>query len=40
MEDRGATWHSDSWMDLYLGDVSACNEFGVQYRNVYVISYP
>ena len=40
VEDRGATWHSDSWMDLYLGDVSACNEFGVQYRNVYVISYP
>lgn len=40
VEDRGATWHSDSWMDLYLGDVATCNEWGVQYRNVYVISYP
>lgn len=40
VEDRGATWHSDNWMDLYLGSVSACNEFGVQNRNVYVVSTP
>ena len=40
VEDRGATWHRSDWMDLYLGSRSACNEFGVQYRDVYVISYP
>lgn len=40
VEDRGATWHADNWMDLYLGDPSACEQFGVQNRNVYVISYP
>jgi 3D (Asp-Asp-Asp) domain-containing protein len=37
VEDRGATWHSDNWMDLYLGDVAACNEFGVQNRDVYLV---
>ena len=40
VEDRGATWHRSDWMDLYLGNTYDCNEFGVQYRNVYVISYP
>ena len=40
VEDRGASWHRSDWMDLYLGDVYSCNEFGVQYRDVYVISYP
>lgn len=37
VEDRGATWHDDNWMDLYLGDVAACNEFGVQDRDVYLV---
>lgn len=37
VEDRGASWHSADWMDLYLGDVSACNAFGVQRRAVYIL---
>lgn len=37
VEDRGASWHDSNWMDLYLGDVAACNEFGVQYPDVYII---
>lgn len=34
VEDRGGG--GEGWMDLYLGDVSACYEWGVQYRSVYV----
>ena len=37
VEDRGASWHSADWMDLYLGDVSACDAFGVQRRAVYIL---
>ena len=37
VEDRGATWHSDNWMDLYLGDTASCNAWGIQYRNVYLV---
>lgn len=37
VEDRGATWHSSNWMDLYLGDVASCNAWGVQTRAVYLV---
>lgn len=37
VEDRGASWHQYNWMDEYLGDVSACNAFGVQYHDVYLV---
>lgn len=37
VEDRGATWHSSQWIDLYLGDVSSCNQFGVKYLDVWVV---
>ena len=37
VEDRGAEWHSDYWMDLYLGDVDACYEWGVRSVEVYVV---
>lgn len=37
IEDRGASWHSDRWMDLYLGDVETCIEWGNQEREVYIL---
>lgn len=37
VEDRGASWHQYNWTDEYLGDVSACNAFGVQYHDVYLV---
>lgn len=37
VEDRGASWHSDYWLDLYLGDVGACYEWGRQYRDVWLV---
>lgn len=37
VEDRGAEWHSSNWMDIYLGDVAACDQFGVREANVYII---
>ncbi len=37
VEDRGASWHSSNWMDIYLGDVSSCNAFGVREADVYVL---
>ena len=37
VEDRGAEWHSDYWMDLYLGDVDACYEWGVRTVEVYIV---
>lgn len=38
VEDRGATWHSDNWLDLYLGDISSCYSFGRQYLEVYIVN--
>ena len=29
VEDRGAEWHASNWMDLYLGDVASCYEWGI-----------
>lgn len=37
VEDRGASWHQYNWMDEYLGDVSACDAFGVQWHDVYLV---
>ena len=37
VEDRGAEWHSYNWMDLYLGDVIACYEWGIRTVEVYVV---
>lgn len=37
VEDRGAEWHSDCWIDLYLGDPDACINWGVQYLDVYIV---
>lgn len=37
VEDRGASWHSDHWMDLYLSSESACNKWGVRKRKVWRI---
>ena len=37
VEDRGADWHSSTWIDLYLGDENACYAFGRQYLNVYIV---
>ena len=37
VEDRGASWHYSNWMDIYLGDVSSCNAFGVREADVYIL---
>lgn len=37
VEDRGASWHSDNWLDLYIGDIDACYDWGRQYRDVYLV---
>ena len=37
VEDRGADWHSYNWMDLYLGDVASCYEWGIRSVEVYVV---
>lgn len=37
VEDRGASYHGDYWLDLYLGDVATCYEWGVQNREVYLV---
>lgn len=37
VEDRGAEWHSDNWLDLYMGDESACYDWGVREVEVYIV---
>ena len=37
VEDRGAEWHGNWWMDQYLGDVDSCYEWGVRSVEVYVV---
>lgn len=37
IEDRGATWHSETWIDVYMGDEWTCNQFGRQYLDVYIV---
>ena len=37
VEDRGAEWHASNWMDLYLGDVASCYEWGIRSVDVYIV---
>lgn len=37
VEDCGASWHGDNWMDMYLGDVNACYQWGIKYLDVYLV---
>lgn len=37
VEDRGASWHQRNWFDEYLHDPSACDAFGVQWHDVYLV---
>lgn len=37
VEDRGASWHGSDWLDLYIGDIDACYEWGRQYLDVYLV---
>ena len=37
VEDRGATWHADNWMDLYLSSESECNNWGIRSRKVWLV---
>lgn len=37
VEDRGADWHGDNWLDLYMGDEAACIEWGVREIEVYIV---
>ena len=37
VEDRGASWHEDEWIDLYLGDVNSCIQWGVQYKDIFLV---
>ena len=38
VEDRGASWHQDNWLDIYMGDVESCMQWGNQERMVVVLS--
>lgn len=37
VEDRGVEWHSSNWMDLYLGDVDSCYQWGIRSVEVYIV---
>ena len=37
VEDRGASWHQRNWFDEYLHDPAACDVFGVQWHDVYLV---
>lgn len=37
VEDRGAKWHDDKWLDIYMGDVESCYEWGIQERGVWIL---
>ena len=36
VEDRGGG--GNQWIDIYMGDVSTCNHFGVRYLDVYIVN--
>ena len=38
VEDRGPGNMGDAWCDLYLGDTVSCVNWGVQYRDVYLVN--
>lgn len=35
IEDRGPSYLGDEWLDIYLGDPSACYQWGEQHLDVY-----
>lgn len=37
VHDTGATWHRSNWVDVYMGDKSTCDAFGVQWHDVYLV---
>jgi 3D (Asp-Asp-Asp) domain-containing protein len=37
VEDRGPTWMGDAWLDVYMGDVNTCIQFGDQVRRVWIV---
>lgn len=36
VEDRGGG--GDHWVDIYMGDTSTCNNFGVRYLDIYIVN--
>lgn len=36
VEDRGGG--GDYWIDIYMGDESTCNNFGVRYLDIYIVN--
>ena len=37
VEDRGPESPGSEWLDIYMGDVSSCIQWGSQYRDVYLV---
>ena len=37
VEDRGPTSLGSEWLDIYMGDVNQCIQWGDQYRDVFVV---
>lgn len=37
VEDRGASWHANNWIDLYLGETQTCIDWGKQSLDVYIL---
>ena len=37
VEDRGPTSMGDAWLDIYMGDVGQCIQWGDQYLDVYIV---
>ena len=37
VEDRGPDSMSGAWLDVYMDSYDACVQWGVQYRDVYII---
>ncbi len=37
VEDRGPVSMGSEWLDIYMGDVNECIQWGDQYRDVYVV---
>ena len=40
VEDRGPEWLGSEWLDIYMGEVEPCVQWGDQYRDVYVVAEP
>ena len=37
VEDRGPEWLGSEWLDIYMGEVEPCVQWGDQYREVYIV---